>query len=423
MKKLFILILTCYASIGNAQIRNYTIEYDLCDKDNIVFVGPENCNQKRLVVKNGSFVSFIVKNVNPLKYEIEIDDETLSFNTEASPIFKPVVGDKGTKPVDSAIFKLNEPDARAKLDFIFNYANKLDIFIKNYQSEKCFDMDKFKNEVSDNLQDGVSYLGLNTSQELTDTALLVSKIQSMFASLKPNEKKVLQDRYDTRKSIALAVKEEVEIILKAYNSQTEASSLKKQMEYNADAITFNLKVKDLTTKTTRETGPYYVWNKCGLKIDFSTGFVFSGLVNNEYSLKDTSYIDKTSKDTISNYKKIFKNDVGKFNPGIAAYMHVYPRTGTAVNVGLTLGLAYTGDNVTQWLAGICILLGREQRFVLSGGIAAGKIKTLPATLKIGGIYKGETSEVPTIEKNQVCYFLGISYNITGIKTAKQASKE
>jgi len=115
-----------------------------------------------------------------------------------------------------------------------------------------------------------------------------------------------------------------------------------------------------------------------------------------------------------------------FNTGIALLAHAYSRSGKFANYGLTSGLSFNLNNQNlNYMFGGSLLLGEDQRFIISLGVTAGRVKELVKYYNVGQeIPITElplTSQVPTVEKLKATWFLSLTYNL-GISDAKKTMK-
>ncbi len=183
-------------------------------------------------------------------------------------------------------------------------------------------------------------------------------------------------------------------------------------------INFSLaKKNDRTPFTEREI---ILKNKYGFKLDFSTGFVGTTLRDENYRLFNRN----------ADSSAIIKDSKGDFAIGFGLLIHAYFRTGYRWNVGLTSGFALNGSNQTiNYILGLAIPLGLEQRFVISSGLLFGKIKRLSNGYKFSentdslysttnyttqgtNWYKNiQNTGVPMTDKWSNGFFIGITYNL------------
>jgi hypothetical protein len=197
---------------------------------------------------------------------------------------------------------------------------------------------------------------------------------------------------------------------------------------NNDVVKLNFEHYSNNKKKSAHELELLTWG--GLKIDFSTGFVVHGLTNENYLLKDSVHFrdneaniySQRPNDTIAVtevHQNIITNDpLGDFNYAFSAMSHLYFRTGTRVNVGLTTGFTTDLQSDFRFLAGASFLLGSEKRWVISGGIIGGKHTVLSDGFKIGDVYSADNNTPPTKQEMDYKWFIGISYNLGGVKLSK-----
>lgn len=171
-------------------------------------------------------------------------------------------------------------------------------------------------------------------------------------------------------------------------------------------------------------GDYYLFTKGGVKIDFSSGFVFNSLVDYDYTIQKG--IANTA-DSLNS--KIIKKEKGDYIVGIGLLTHIYFRTGTYYNYGLNTGVIVDANSKLKYLAGVSFMIGYEQRFVISGGAIFGAVKRLDnsyndaldkyvPTDQLSGI----SSSVPTVDKWKTGWYVGITYNLGGTTIGKKSDK-
>ncbi|MEI6950561.1 hypothetical protein V9K67_25480 [Paraflavisolibacter sp. H34] len=173
-----------------------------------------------------------------------------------------------------------------------------------------------------------------------------------------------------------------------------------------------------------------------MKVDFSIGFFGTRLTDNLYNkvLLDTS----GGIDLI----RVTRQDDGKTNFAFGGMVNVIPRNGTAwVNVGGSIGVAYSGNQKLQVLTGLSLHFGKTERLIVHGGFGFGTIKHLDVSAsnfeffdrelkqypreKLDEIdeedrvymlrspeIKFNTFTIPTVDKFVARPFIGISYNLS-----------
>ena len=160
----------------------------------------------------------------------------------------------------------------------------------------------------------------------------------------------------------------------------------------------------------------------GWKIDFSTGFVFNKLIDNKYAIKyDT--VDITPDNNINDpvaAGKIIRQDEGKYVVDVGIMSHIYPRTGTRVNGGLSTGIVIRNGSNVKYLLGGSLILGYEQRFIISGGWVGGTSLVLDETYNdVLDTYVSRnrlttiSSSIPTTNRWNWNSYFAITYNLGG----------
>ncbi len=163
--------------------------------------------------------------------------------------------------------------------------------------------------------------------------------------------------------------------------------------------------------------------KKGVKVSFSTGLGFSNYFQNQssYVLKDLPFEQVQTGDTTviqpNDTSIIIEEKGNSFTPLLTSIMHVQFRSSNDLAIGLCLGIGVplAGTKDVQFLLGSSLILGTEQRFIISFGVSGGKVN------KIGGGYQAgeyvpKGMEIPVLkDQYAVGMFLGVSYNIAASK--------
>ncbi len=193
-----------------------------------------------------------------------------------------------------------------------------------------------------------------------------------------------------------------------------------QIKPKKDQLTFKLNYKESSAGvnafeyTVPQEIEYTFDVKGGIKITMSTGIMLSmGLYDREYSIgpveEDTTMMAITE-----------DNNHDIFRPTIGAMMHVLYRTSGSVTGGLAIGLGtdVTSLSALQIFAGGSLVLGRDERFILSGGFAASPVDYLNGKYELGRTYAKDQIDESDLTKEtfRPGWFIGFSYNLTKIKT-------
>ncbi len=165
----------------------------------------------------------------------------------------------------------------------------------------------------------------------------------------------------------------------------------------------------------------------GMKIDFSAGFVLTGLKDYTYVLKpDSARYTPTGaspRDTIGNV--ITQEPTGNRDIGISLLTHFYPRISSHYNIGGAVGLMTSTElNLRLMLGGsfiISSLFGSDNRISFTGGVVWGKVKRLsvqqerhlnniPVVNNVPQFFSG----TPTLaDRSEKSWFFSVNFNFGG----------
>lgn len=161
--------------------------------------------------------------------------------------------------------------------------------------------------------------------------------------------------------------------------------------------------------------------RLGFKIDFSAGIFYTALFDRQYYFKDTT-VSINGSDTSGAF--IGKRNTGAYNIGFGLLSHFYTRTGGFVNVGGTFGFIMDTEIRFRFLLGGSLMLGRQSRVVLSGGLALGQVSQLSDGYDTGYrtnalgqpnfTAKPTDNAVPVSDRFLTSFFFGITYNFAGV---------
>nr|WP_298923035.1 hypothetical protein [uncultured Allomuricauda sp.] len=168
---------------------------------------------------------------------------------------------------------------------------------------------------------------------------------------------------------------------------------------------------------------YNIWVKGGLKIDVSAGLFITNLVDKDYSL--TKISDATETELAKSV--INENNQGDFRYGFGSLVHTSFRNSRWVRPSLSFGAVFIGDQnpKVQLLTGVGLVLGKKQRIIINYGLAMGSVSKLSNGLLADGTTEYEfTSDdtIPKTERFSFGQFFGITYNLSKVKTQKDAKE-
>ena len=189
---------------------------------------------------------------------------------------------------------------------------------------------------------------------------------------------------------------------------------------NIDVVQFELKRHHKHSKENKIDvyEPYNIWIKGGFKIDVSAGAFITSLVDGKYSISNKTNIDNQGNE--ETYQIITHDNPGRFQYGFGSLINISPRLGQAwVKPTLNVGALFTSDQKFQFLLGGGLVLGKEQRIILHGGLSMGAITSIADNFKADGQSRynlGEVTAPPTQEKFSFGHFFGVTYNFGKIKS-------
>lgn len=208
------------------------------------------------------------------------------------------------------------------------------------------------------------------------------------------------------------------------NGLTQCNSIKKDHYIlpidingkNIDAVEISLERFEMNNPIPTDKYKYNFWVRGGLKIDISGGVFITSLVNKEYFTKDSAYTNADGQ--ILTRQKIFKKEKGNFDFGFGSAVNISYRSAGWVNPTFNIGALFTVNQQFQLLTGAGIILGKEERIILSGGLSMGRVTTLSEKYKDDGseLYDIAEGAIPTDNKFDFGYYFGITYNFTKSKT-------
>lgn len=138
----------------------------------------------------------------------------------------------------------------------------------------------------------------------------------------------------------------------------------------------------------------------GFTIGLSAGLSFSSPVDGEYA----TVTDPGTGDEIL----VRKGDEAAFTTGADVMLHVYQRKPGDVNHAIALGMGVNQLGGPQFLLGYGVMLGREQRVIISAGGIGSEVRRLANGYEESDILPPGQS-VPTEDKLVLGFYVGATY--------------
>ena len=157
-------------------------------------------------------------------------------------------------------------------------------------------------------------------------------------------------------------------------------------------------------------GTHAVHVKGGWKIDWGTG------ITGTFGIKDESFRLDPDPDVQGSSILVANEQDARFRPGLAATMHLSPRSCRQFKPQLMAGLALdmTELSTGSFFLGTGLLFGRQELFSLHGGISFQRADVLKSGLVEGRSYAADAIDASDLVEKQFTsgWFVGLSYIIT-----------
>ena len=452
MKKITLLLLFALLSnLVQSQIKTKVFTLNLEVPTGKALLGSDSINT-RLVLPSKSPLAFNLINGNPYKYKYVINHKLINF-----------FEGQGYNPFDS-IAKMLEKSSKSKsgsrapasLDTlevayiskaenatnIINQnqliANDLLIGVRKVTTEEddiinILNATKILKIKSSNLKSDVeSYIAEITSEDSLDHSTFLQKRTSFntqyielltmlnslnknaiqFPQIKEQYSKSLDEINQNDNNIKLEISKMFSVKMNNYLLPLDVNGK------NIDIVEVTVERYDKTAANpTPDKYVYNIWIKGGLKIDISGGVFISSLFDKEYTTKD-NVVDVNGKSETQKF--IYEKNNGAFDYGFGSTINVSLRGGSWIRPALNFGALFTTNQKFQIITGIGLILGKEERIIIHGGLAMGSVNTISDNYKSDGSTSynlGTSGDVPTTNKFSFGHFFGITYNFG--KTKKQ----
>lgn len=375
-------------------------------------------------IRTGRTLNIRLINFNPLSDSVSLRTKFINYNEEGSETFMSNAG---------SFLGLSDENKDQVKEAIQDSTEDADIQSGKLSPEQEEIRDKVKSIRKSMIhlvrESEIKKKDFNNLQSEIKNFLDVKVITSSIISTKFNEKinDVFSEARDAEvleiEKKLLEIVKEIAVIWRSIVQPGEYAIGDIFIE-NADLLELKFETFKNGKVHTASPTTYKAYTKGGFKVDFSAGFFGTGLVDESFVTKDVEVITQdttldmngniTKIDTLTENKyRIIKNDHGNYRFGAGALVHVYTRLSKFVNPSLSAGFILDNDAATQFLFGGSLILGRERRWIFSGGISFGKVKRLGTGLDEETLYdrvEGQTSDIPTTEKWTHNYFWGFTYN-------------
>lgn len=390
-------------------------------------------HRKKIKVSAHDPLVFIVENVNPALYDLELSDSAILANAETTALLESLLlGRSEGKPGSNNTDIQGEEEAAAKQKIDEEEYLKVKTGLMLVKAEMW--------ELLENLRKSSPYLH-NCIQDKKRKAL--DKINGYPGTL-------LKSRYASYSFIQLTdifLNQETEDStlnhqIKALYGEFVAASWKIAYRYpqvpETDQLHFKLSITAkpnspypslLKVKMKHPTQTVYIKNF--FKVDVSSGLYTGFMKDQTYVLQpDTVSVRNVanSGDSVTNIKRIVDEDVIRNEIGFASFLHLYYKYSNWFNIGGAVGAGISFDKTVRprYFLGMSLLFGTSNRVCLNGGAVWGNYQQLSNQYKMtGGQYntlKDTESSLNYTTRFRNSWFVSVSYNLPFL-TRKKSSTE
>lgn len=170
-------------------------------------------------------------------------------------------------------------------------------------------------------------------------------------------------------------------------------------------VSIHVKIKD-------EDDSYEDYKTLHQELDINGGWKLSAGIGLAFGvLKDQAYDYSTLNG------KIVATENDAFTPMITSFAHIYKQTSSSINLGGSFGIGYPlsdggGVSSVSFFVGPTIVVGRKQKFLISGGLMGAKVNRLGGGLEVGDDFDTFSGlEVPLASRYELGYYISISYDL------------
>jgi len=258
----------------------------------------------------------------------------------------------------------------------------------------------------------------DTSDEITPNLRLLASTASAtgeLGALRMREAGAVQTQLDANRTLAL---EEIQR-LKKLLIQLESTNFEYARSYPVRTDQLDLTVQVLesdlaesldndNTKTLYKT------------LNFRFDAVGGWRVNTGVALTLNNFGGSSKEYFVTAEGQIGEDDNNYFTPNLSTLISFYPELGRGLNLGGAFGVSVpisTGEqNISgvNFLLGGSLILGRQNRISLSGGLAYGPVDKLTNGLRPGDVAPSGNPKDFTRRVYDIGYFFGISFTLANI---------
>ncbi len=393
--------------ISSAFATNSVKPCDDCGPGDVIYDNINNTFTKNSWGKVGKPFIFQIKNLNPFRDSAIISYATMDYNTEGV----------------AAIMSKFDPTNAAKL------ANRVTPVAQNCD-QLLADVLSLGSQITTIKQ---MLSGLKECDDLCDKVkAVVDKTNGFFANSPYNynaagNQSLEQFLFQQLAACTSIDAKQLEIAKTAVIDYYYFRTIKTYFNYripklqNVDEYIFNISVlpkKGIVSNYIIDHQPVSVPLTDGFKVDASTGLFATRLTNQNFTLKDSAGRSET-------IKQIIPQDNGKWDFGVSALMHFYPRISPDFNIGASAGVGVSiGPNpAIRYLSGLSLLIGRSPRFALTFGTTMGFVNRLAEGYNANDYVRAASKDDIIKKVFRAKNFWSITFNVPLFKSTVNTATE
>ncbi len=253
------------------------------------------------------------------------------------------------------------------------------------------------------------------NQKIVTGQIYINSVKDIFTKRFENSSNITKDIVD-KYSYVIIMSNTVNktnftkysnFIYKSLSAKTETKPEK--FIAQSDGIDLNIMLLNTYVSDTIAKKTIDFYTKGNLSFDFSTGFFYSNQIEQSY------YLEK--RDSLKS--DILKEPIRNFDVSFGALGHLSYKFSSRFKAGVSMGASLSPiDGKTRYLLGSSIIFGRKNQIALNAGFKFIKLKVLSDSVNQdaeGTYVDADVTSVPTFEKVQSGFFIGITYNLTAKK--------
>lgn len=378
--------------------------------------------KKKIVVNAGEPLVYIVENVNPLIYNLELSDSAFLTNNQSTGLLESLLLQKSENAFTSGTGIQGGDDSKQSQADAESYLKvKAGLLVVRAEMQKMLE---YYRRCSPYL---FNCIRVSKKMALNKINGFPKQLDEPFKSIEFLPVVDLVLNQETEDS---TLNHEIKALYSEFIMANYKIAYRYPQVPEQDMLNFKLSIiakpnspypSLLNVQMKHPTQTAYVKNF--FKVDVSSGLYMGFMKDQTYTLRDTVAVLRNfenTADSTARVKRIIKQDDGKIEIGFASYLHLYYKVSTWFNPSLTLGAGISFDKTVRprYFTGVSLLLGNNNRLCINGGIMWGNYEDISEQyVHKNGVYDlvkySETINYATRFKHTG--FISVSYNLPFLK--------